>query len=182
MLGNYYAFFQYYCNQDDFYKCLLDLYLDSYVIGFILMATRSWGQKAPISNFYLLLGPQPEIEICECLNRMIKVQRDDPKQVLLKETYQKVIICHSQVCFKFSSQAITQSSWQEYYCDIKIIIVGVKNYSMFQNNVRTFKMLPVESKQRKVTDFLCTIISSIFALTLFVLSVVLFRKGICAVT
>ena len=47
---------------------------------------------------------------------------------------------------------------------------------MFRNNVFTFKNLPVEDKLRKRTDCICTICSSIFALTLFILSFVFFRK------
>ncbi len=48
---------------------------------------------------------------------------------------------------------------------------------MFRNNVYSFKNLPVEEKQRKRTDCFCTICSSIFALTLFILSFVFYHKG-----
>lgn len=46
---------------------------------------------------------------------------------------------------------------------------------MFRNNVYTFKNLPVEEKLRKRTDCCCTIIGALLALTLFILSFVLFR-------
>lgn len=49
---------------------------------------------------------------------------------------------------------------------------------MFRNNVYTFKNLPVEEKLRKRTDCCCTIIGALLALTLFILSFVLFRRGI----
>lgn len=49
---------------------------------------------------------------------------------------------------------------------------------MFRNNVFTFKNLPVEEKLRKRTDCCCTIVGAILALTLFILSFVLFRRGI----
>jgi len=49
---------------------------------------------------------------------------------------------------------------------------------MYKNNVYTFKNLPVEERQRKCTDVCCTIITAIFALTLFILSFSLFTRCI----
>jgi len=48
---------------------------------------------------------------------------------------------------------------------------------MFRNNVYSFKNLPVEDKERKRTDCICTICSALFALTLFILSFIFFRRG-----
>lgn len=57
-----------------------------------------------------------------------------------------------------------------------------KFYRMFRNNVYTFKTLPIEEKQRQWTDCCCTIVTALFALTLFVLSFVFFQKGTVSVT
>lgn len=47
---------------------------------------------------------------------------------------------------------------------------------MFKNNVYTFRNFPVEEKERKWTDCICTILAAIFALTLFISSFVIFKK------
>ncbi len=48
---------------------------------------------------------------------------------------------------------------------------------MFVNNVHTFQNLPIEDKNRKCTDVCCTICTAIFALTMFILSFVVYRPG-----
>jgi cobalamin biosynthesis protein CobD/CbiB len=47
---------------------------------------------------------------------------------------------------------------------------------MFVKNVYTFRNLPVEESERTWTDCLCTIISAIFALTLFILACCTFNR------
>ena len=49
---------------------------------------------------------------------------------------------------------------------------------MFRNNAYTFKNFPVEEKQRKWTDCFCTICTAIFALSLFILSFIMFHRSI----
>lgn len=53
---------------------------------------------------------------------------------------------------------------------------------MFKNNVYTFRNFPVEEKERKWTDCICTILAAIFALTLFISSFVIFKKCTPALT
>jgi hypothetical protein len=53
---------------------------------------------------------------------------------------------------------------------------------MFKNNVYTFRNFPVEEKERKWTDCLCTILAGTFALTLFVLSFFIFTQSNPAAT
>ena len=47
---------------------------------------------------------------------------------------------------------------------------------MFAKNVYSIRNLPVEEKERKWTDCLCTIIGAIFALTLFIIACCSFNK------
>ena len=53
---------------------------------------------------------------------------------------------------------------------------------MFVKNVYTFRNLPVEEGERRWTDCLCTIISAIFALTLFILACCTFNRCTNCVT
>lgn len=46
----------------------------------------------------------------------------------------------------------------------------------------TFKNFPVEEKNRHKTDCCCTIVSALFALTLFILSFVFYHRGISGLT
>lgn len=48
---------------------------------------------------------------------------------------------------------------------------------MFRHNAYTFKNFPVEERQRKWTDCFCTICTAIFALSLFILSFIMFHRS-----
>jgi hypothetical protein len=53
---------------------------------------------------------------------------------------------------------------------------------MFDEKILYPNQFPVEERNRKSTDVCCTIISAIFALTMFIVACVLWNKGIHLIT